>query len=162
MLLLCISAQQNQNAGWDFWAFPQSKSKRKLFKVTSVLVLTAMETEQSLYFNQLLRMNLHWFIISSPSVLRARPTYTLLMYVQKKHAEATTYYSCKYFEGGRLRVFCQCRISGSWLTNKIQRNTYFCALNKKSFGTEYKYGEVISKFITTTLFIKNETDFETD
>lgn len=39
--------------------FHNPNRKRKLLKVTRVLVLTAMETERSLYLNQLLRMNLH-------------------------------------------------------------------------------------------------------
>lgn len=47
----------------------------------------------------------------------------------------------------------------SRVTRKIWRNIYFCALNKKSFVTECKRGEVVSKFIITTLL--RMTNFET-
>lgn len=54
MSVLYISAQENQNAGWDFHNL---NSKRKLFKGKTVSLLTAMKTDQSLYLNQLLRMS---------------------------------------------------------------------------------------------------------
>lgn len=37
--------------------FHNPNGKRKLFKVTRVLMRTAMETERTLYLHQLLRMN---------------------------------------------------------------------------------------------------------
>jgi len=87
------------------------------------------------------------------------------MYVPKKQAWAVTCYSWEYFEGGRLRVLCHCCTLGSRVTTKIQRSTYFCALNKKSLVTEYKYGEAISKFIyllLLLLYLLRITSFETD
>lgn len=140
--------------------FHNPNSKRKLFKVTRVLVLTAMETQRSISLNQLLRMNLYWFIIFSPRCAqKARAIHALLMHFQKKPCIGNSILFLQ-FKGGRLRVLCQGCNLGSWVTKKIQRNTSFCALNKKSFVTEYKYGEVISNFIITTLFIM--TNFETD